>query len=321
MRLRIISLAVLCAVAAALVPAAASAKIAVGISENSNTLFGDSHFNSLGVKRTRLVVSWNAVAAAAKGDNEISDKIFPYLDEASKRGIDVLVSFQHTRGTDARGCGSRSKAARCKAPSVSAYKKQVTAFLKAFPTVKTISPWNEVNAGTQPTASNPKRVGQYAKAVDQICKSLKRKCTNVAIDVLDTADNTHAKKLKYTKTGRFIKKARKAYGKKPAVCGIHNYADVNRFRTNGTKQISKTLQLQAHLADGDGRHLQVRRLLEEGRAQVGQVQVGQRLPEEGHDLPLQEDDQGRQAHRPRVHLQLLPRHGRHPRLRHHDRHR
>jgi hypothetical protein len=62
------------------------------------------------------------------------------------------------------------------------------------------------------------------------------------MDVLDTADSTTAKRLRYTRTTRFIKTLRKAYGKTPAVCGIHNYADVNRFRTAGTKQLGKVMR-------------------------------------------------------------------------------
>ena len=42
--------------------------------------------------------------------------------------------------------------------------------MKKFPTVRDISPWNEVNASTQGTRYNPKRVGQYAKAVDSFTK-------------------------------------------------------------------------------------------------------------------------------------------------------
>ncbi len=241
MRFRILSLAVLCSVFAVLAPSTASAKLLVGISENSPSLFGDSLFTNLGVKQLRIVVSWNAVAAAQGGDNELSDKVFPYVAEAAKRNIDVLVAFEHARG-DTHACTKKSKAVRCKLPSVAAYKAQVKAFLTALPTIKTITPWNESNAGTQPTAKNPKRAGQYAKAVDQVCKSLNRKCSNVVMDVLDTADNTHAKKLKYTRTARFIKTLRKAYGKTPSICGIHNYADVNRFRTNGTKQLAKAMK-------------------------------------------------------------------------------
>ena len=241
MRLRILTLAVLCSVLA-IIPASADAKVKVGISENSPALFGDPLFTSLGVKQLRIVVSWNAVAAAKAGDTELTQKVGPYVTAAAAQGIDVLVSFEHARG-DTHSCKSVKKGpARCRLPSVAAYKSQVKQFLTLLPTVKTISPWNEANAGTQPTAKQPKRAGQYAKALDQVCKSLKRKCTNVVMDVLDTADNTHAKRLKYKKTGRFITKLRKAYGKKPSVCGIHNYADVNRFRTAGTKSLAKSMK-------------------------------------------------------------------------------
>lgn len=235
--LRFLIPAVLLSLVAALAPASAQAKLRVGISENAPAMFGDPLFTGLGVKQVRLVVSWDAVAAGQAGDNEMSDKVIPYVNAAAAQGIDVLVSFQHSRGQEFNQCGSS-----CKAPSVKAYKAQVKAFLTAVPQVKTISPWNEANHSTQPVYKNPKRAGQYAKAVDQVCKSIKRKCTNVVMDILDTADNTHAKKLKYRKTARYIKKLRKGYGKRPSVCGIHNYADVNRFRVAGTKQLTRAMK-------------------------------------------------------------------------------
>jgi hypothetical protein len=250
MRLRILSLAILCSVAAALVPAAASAKLSVGISDNHPTIFGDPNFQALGAKRVRLVASWNAVAAFQAGTetNEVTDKLNPYIAAAQAQGVEVMVALEHSRGAPLN-CGAKSskKFAQCKAPSVGAYKSAVTAFVKQYPSVKYITAWNESNHNTQPVQNNPKRAGQYAKAAEQACKAAGT-CKVIAMDILDSANNPKlpVKKLKYTKTASYIKKLRKAYGKTPAICGIHNYADVNRFRTKGTKALTKAMRCKSY---------------------------------------------------------------------------
>ncbi len=245
MRLRIISLAVLAALVAAVAPGAASAKVSIGISDNHVAMFGDPAFKALGAKRARVVVSWNAVSAAEKGDNEVSDKIIPYLTGAAADGVEVMVALEHSRGAPI-DCAS-SRKAQCKLPSVAAYKAEVTKFVAAFPTVRYITAWNEANHNTQPTLKNPKRAGQYAKAADQVCRAAGT-CKVITMDILDAANNPKlpVKRLNYSRTKRYIKKLRKAYGKTPAICGIHNYADVNRFRTKGTKQLTKAMKCKQY---------------------------------------------------------------------------
>lgn len=226
-------------------PATASAKPVVGISDNRPTMFGDPLFEQLGAKKVRLVVSYNAMGAAKRGDNEISDRVEPYLTSAQERGIEVHVAFEHARG-EALACDRTPKASQCRLPSVKAYQSEVTKFLKRFPTVKSITAWNESNHNTQPTFDNPKRAGQFAKAAEAACRAANRRCTVVALDVLDSASNpTDTRNLDYSRTVKFIKTARKAYGKRPKVCGIHNYADVNRFRTTGTRTLAKAMRCKS----------------------------------------------------------------------------
>src|SRR4051794_35566901 len=97
MRPRLIAFLTLLAAVAA-VPATATAKPLVGISENNAPMFADPNFKALGVKTTRLVVSWNAATVASKGDDELSNRVFPYLDAAKASGVDVLIAVEHSRG-------------------------------------------------------------------------------------------------------------------------------------------------------------------------------------------------------------------------------
>jgi hypothetical protein len=241
MRPRLIALLTL--LAALVVPAAsASAAPLVGISENNAPMFADPNFQALGVKTTRLVVSYDAVTAATRGDDEWTGRVIPYLNAAKASGIDVLVAFEHSRG-GADVCKKKSnwKLSVCRLPSVAEYEANVKAFLAARPDVKTIAPWNEANHFTQPTSRDPKRAAQFTDAAARACKQLGRACTIVAADVLDQADDPAAKRPKYKATAKWIKAFRKKLKTKRTVCGIHNYSDVNRFRTAGVKALQAAL--------------------------------------------------------------------------------
>jgi hypothetical protein len=223
------------------VPAAASARLVVGISDNHPAMLGDPLFEQLGARHVRLVVSWDAMAAKAKGDNEITDRVVPYVAAAEATGVEVMVAFEHHRGAPLN-CASSHKA-QCRLPSVRAYRAQVAKFVRAFPQVKYVTAWNEANHKAQPTFDSPRRAGQFARAAESVCRAAGT-CQVVAMDLLDSANDPTAptRKLSYSRTTRYIKTLRRAYGKRPAICGIHNYADVNRFRTTGTKALARAMR-------------------------------------------------------------------------------
>src|SRR4051794_30023706 len=145
------------------VPTAASAAVQVGISENNFQMFSDPNFQALGVKTTRLVTAYNVVSAAAKGDNELSARVTPYLAAAQAAGIDPLVAFEHSRGAGEL-CKSNKSLPQCKLPSVAEYAQDLRAFLLLFPQVHIIAPWNEANHFTQPTQRKPKSAAAFTDA-------------------------------------------------------------------------------------------------------------------------------------------------------------
>jgi hypothetical protein len=229
-------------IALASLPAAASAAAAqVGISENNEELFGDPNFQALGVKTTRLVVSYNAVGAAFTGDDELSSRVAPYIAAADAAGVQPLIAFEHARGNAAVTCRKSHSAPECKLPTAAQYETAIRAFLLAFPTVKVIAPWNEANHYSQPTSRNPKAAARFADIATRVCAELNRGCTVVVADVLDQADRAAAKKPTYKSTAKWIKRFRGALTSSRKVCGIHNYSDVNRFRTTGTAALMKAL--------------------------------------------------------------------------------
>jgi hypothetical protein len=208
-------------------------KLTVGIGENSPAMFTDPLFPSLGVKNARLVVSYNVMTS---GDEELA-RVSAYLDAARRAGVKPLVSFEHARG-DATLCKATPQASQCLLPSPAAYKQNLQLFLRAFPYVRAIVPWNEINHFTQPTAKKPKAAAKFTKIARKLCKG----CTVVIADVLDQANNPRAKRPKFGSTIRYIKRFRRAYKGPRKVCGIHNYSDVNRFRKSGTKALIKALR-------------------------------------------------------------------------------
>ena len=223
------------AVAAALIaPASASAAFTVGISENSPAMFTDPLFTSLGVRSARVVLPWNVMTA---NDGRLPE-FQAYVQQADAQGVRVLVSFEHIRG-DASACNKRSnfRKAVCKIPKLADYEREMRAFMAAFPTVKTISPWNEVNHFTQGTSRDPRAAARFTDKWRQLCPG----CTIVAADVLDQADNPSAKNPTFRTTASYIKRFRSFLKTPRTVCGIHNYSDVNRFRSTGTRALMKAL--------------------------------------------------------------------------------
>jgi hypothetical protein len=217
---------------AAAVPAQAA--VTVGIAENQPEMFADPLFQRLAVKHTRLVASYNVMTS---GDDELA-RVTQYLGTARAAGIDVLMTFEHARG-DATVCIKRSLRRRrqCRLPSARAYQRNIKLFLKAFPYVRTIAPWNEVNHFTQPTARHPRAAARFTNIVRKAC----RRCKVVVADILDQADNTRAERPTFRATTLYIKRFRRNLRVPRKVCGIHNYSDTNRFRDTGTRAIIKAL--------------------------------------------------------------------------------
>jgi hypothetical protein len=225
----------LCACLLALAVAApAKAALTVGISENQPTMFSDPLFQSSGIKHARVVVAWDVVQ---KGGFDLT-RVTQYLANAKADGVEPLVAFEHTRG-DASHCDQKKnyKKAVCKLPTAKQYEAALRQFFAAFPDVKVIAPWNEINHFTQPTSRDPKAAAKFTDIAHKVCPS----CTLVVGDVLDQADNPSASHPTFKATTKFIQTFRKALKTKRTVCGIHNYSDVNRFRTTGTTALIKAL--------------------------------------------------------------------------------
>jgi hypothetical protein len=226
---RNVSLAVLAALALAL-PATADANYRVGISEQSPAMFSQPAWQSLQLKRTRYIVAWDSYKHADQSAN-----VAAFMNAAHAAKQDVLVAF-----TARSGCyvnGKYSKSSACRAPTPSAYKTAFLKFKRAYPYVKTYTPWNEENHVSQPTSSSPKRAAQYYDVVRKACNG----CTVMAADVLDQSNVTSWLRsfLRYS------------HGR-GSIWGLHNYKDVNRKQSKGLTSVLKTVPGQLWLTETGG---------------------------------------------------------------------
>jgi hypothetical protein len=199
-------------------PAAAS--FAVGIGEQGAAMFADKRFLELGIDKARLVVPYDAVAR--RSERDLADA---WLGAAKAASVEPFITFGHSRAHPA------------KLPSVSQFRAAFRAFHRRYPDVHIYAPWNEINHVSQPTARSPKRAAQYYNVVKAECAD----CTVLAGDVLDQAGMT-----------RYVREYRRHLVGEPAVWGLHNYADTNRFRTRGLRDLLRTVTGDVWLTETGG---------------------------------------------------------------------
>ena len=209
---------------------AAQAKVRVGISEQNPAMFDQPSWQKLKLKRVRYIVSWDY----AKHDFERAE-VSTFMNAANAHKQEVLVEFNAHRGCFNGRKYSKKKA--CKAPSTKAYKAAVRGFRREFPFAKTFAPWNEVNHVSQPTFRKPKLAAKYYKAMKSVCK----KCTVMAADVLDSSD-----------VRSYLRKFQRATKGKGRIWGVHNYKDVNRRQTRGIRNVSSVTRGQIWLTETGG---------------------------------------------------------------------
>lgn len=150
------------------------------------------------------------------------------MSAARAAGLRPLIAFGH-------GVGEHCPK-RCRLPSVGQYRRAIAAFRKRYPWVRTFTTWNEANHQSQPTAKSPKRAAQFYNALRQRCRG----CRIVAADVLDSSNMVPWLR-------EFLR-----YAKRPRTWGLHNYGDVNRFRSRGLERLLQTVPGQVWLTEAGG---------------------------------------------------------------------
>ncbi len=192
----------------------------VGIGEQNSPMFADRRFRALGITHARLVAPYDTVAR--RGERDLADV---WLGAAKAAGAEPFITFGHSRAKPA------------KLPSVAEFRAAFDAFHERYPEVKTYAPWNEINHTSQPTARAPQRAAEYYNVVKARCPD----CTVLAGDVLDQAGMIG-----------YVKRYRRHLDGEPAIWGLHNYADTNRFRTSGLRDLMRTVKGDIWLTETGG---------------------------------------------------------------------
>jgi hypothetical protein len=210
----------LVALALLALPAAASARtnVAIGIGDQQASMFDQSAYRALKFKKARYFIRWDAIrnpAALAAAD--------AFVAGAKSANTRVFLHISTNNFADKKA----------KLPSVKQYKRDVGKLIKRYKAkgVREWGVWNEANHKSQPTYRSPKRAAQFFVAMRGMCKG----CTIVALDVLDQAGVT-----RYIQ--RFYAALSKSNRSRAKIVGIHNYSDINRKRTRGTKAILKKVK-------------------------------------------------------------------------------
>ena len=153
----------------------AEAKYRVGVGDQNASMFDSARWQSLKLKRTRVIVPWDWNKNAAE-----TAYFTDYMNRARAARQQVLVSFTAHSGCWNGKRYSRSRA--CRAPSAKAYRSSFRKFDNAFPWVKTYSAWNEINHVSQPTFKKPGLAVRYYHVLSKDAR--KRKFKVMAADML-----------------------------------------------------------------------------------------------------------------------------------------
>ena len=168
-----------------------------------------------------------------------------WLAAAERDHVQPLIAFYHSDRTPT------------KMPSVKTYTADIKGFLKEFPQVKLLQPWNEANRGYVnehgPGSYASPNAKQSAAVLPRAARGLP-KCTIVGLDVLDSTD--------VPATIAYINEFKRDVGtQQPAVdlgpAQLLRHQPLPRRRHQGGARRHQ----RAGLADRDRRHRQARRRL------------------------------------------------------------
>jgi len=180
-------------------PASARTLPQIGIADQKADMFADPRLQGLGIKHVRLTVSWDALHHDWQ-----RRELDVWMHGALQRNAAALITFGHSRVN------------RRSLPSPGRLRREFRAFRERYPWATTFATWNEANHCGEMTCRREKLVAAYYRGLRRECPS----CTIVAAEVLDLPGMTS-----------WMRGFRRALGYMPKLWGLHNYVEVNRFKT------------------------------------------------------------------------------------------
>jgi hypothetical protein len=197
-------------------PAHSAFNVRVGVGDQNASMFSHPDFKKLKIKRVRYFIPWHALSQPHE-----MQRATEYVAAAKAARASV---FMHISSDNL----VRKKA---KLPSKRRYRRAVVPLIKHFRKMG-VREWgsrNEANHDSQATWKSAKRAAWEFRVVKGACK----RCVVVGLDVLDQRGVAG-----YIK--RFYRALSRKWRRRASIVGIHNYSDINRKRTRGTRAIMRT---------------------------------------------------------------------------------
>jgi hypothetical protein len=226
-RLSLILAATVTMLAAA--PAAPAQQVSLGISDQEASTFFHPLFLWTGITRARLVVRWD-IALAGHATTRERLAVDQWLNTARGLYIEPFVSLQRPRDEDCRR-------GPCRLPTAEEYRAALTAFHRRYPWVKAISPWNEANHPSQPTAAHPEAAAAYYEIARSVCPD----CRVVGAELLDIGNME-----------RWLRAFRAALPSQPRLWALHNYGDVTRAEDTLTLRLLQAVEGEVWVTETGG---------------------------------------------------------------------
>lgn len=189
--------------------AALRRRVTIGIGDQKLDMFSDARLGELGIRHARLTISWDVL----HHDFEV-DELDRWLAAAKDAGVKPLLTIGHSR-TDRRSL-----------PSPQRMRLEFRRLRRRYPWVTTYATWNEANHCGEPTCHHPRLAARYYRQLRRECPS----CTILAPELLDLPNAVSWAK-------EFCRKL----GFTPKRWGLHNYIEVNRFRTTRLRRLLRAL--------------------------------------------------------------------------------
>lgn len=209
-------------VLAALAAPAIAGAVTVGIADQKPRMFSDPRFAAAGFGHARIAIGWDALSSSWQ-----THELEAWLDAARAAGVEPLVSFGHSR-TDGR---------RRVLPSSERFRHEFRLFLGRYPWVRDFATWNEANHCGEPTCHRPRLVAAYYRVLRTECPS----CRVLAAELLDQPNMVS-----------WVREFRRYSRVEPRYWGLHNYLDVNRFRTTSTRALLRATKGMIWLTETGG---------------------------------------------------------------------
>jgi hypothetical protein len=211
----------------------ASLRATVGIGDEQPAMFSNPAFVALRTRIARYVTPYDVMGDHSTGG---LPRLRAWLAAAAREHIQPLVSFYHSNRTPKR------------LPSVAVYTRDIKAFIKAFPAVRLLQPWNEVNRGYV-NAGGGSYASPGAKQAAQYYLALRSACAGCQIIGLDVLDSTSV-----GATIAYINAFKRYVGPRrlPSIWGLHDYSDTNRFHAGGTRAVLADTTGQVWLTETGG---------------------------------------------------------------------